>query len=97
MKHIFSTTVGDDIVVTVEGGYDRGDASTGWPAGYSIDLVYLEKDRSRVDIQSLLSDAQLDRLATEGHEYSVEGIAEERECAAEYRREASRDAMMRGA
>jgi hypothetical protein len=97
MKHIFSTTVGEDIAVTVEGDYDRGDASTGWPAGYSIDLVYLEKDRSRVDIQSLLSDAQFQRLFDEGNGYASESIIKERECAAEYRREASKDAMMRGA
>lgn len=83
----FSTTVGDDIPVHVQGDYSSPDAGCGWPGNFTVERVWLAADVQQTDIQSLLTDKQMVRLSDEGFGLLQQSMREAANEAKEYREE----------
>lgn len=75
-SYYFSSTIGDDIEICVTGDYSPPDSSVGYLGDFEITRVWLPSDPMKTDLQSCLSNVQLERLESEGYAYASEAESE---------------------
>lgn len=89
MKYSFSTTIGDDVEIDVIGDYDKPDKSVGYSGSFWVEQVFLKNDN--VDIFSILSDKQIEKLEYAALDRVASLEFERKQEAAEMRYERERD------